>query len=90
MDAAPSRVAASRVMRVVWVGAGLALVAVGAVGLVVPGLPSTVFFVAAAWCFSRSSKRLERWLLGAGAVFWLGEWAWRLAGSVSGAGSVGG
>lgn len=34
--------------------------------------------------------RLERWLLGAGAVFWLGEWAWRLAGSVSGAGSVGG
>jgi uncharacterized membrane protein YbaN (DUF454 family) len=40
------------------------LVAVGGLGLFVPGLPSTGFFVAAAWCFSRSSRRLERWLLG--------------------------
>jgi uncharacterized membrane protein YbaN (DUF454 family) len=40
------------------------LVVVGGVGLFVPGLPSTGFFVAAAWCFSRSSRRLERWLLG--------------------------
>ena len=32
--------------------------------LVVPGLPSTVFFIAAAACFSRSSPRLERWVLG--------------------------
>lgn len=51
-------------MRVWWAAAGLLLVAVGAVGLFVPGLPSTGFFVAAAWCFSRSSRRLERWLLG--------------------------
>lgn len=62
--AADTRVASSRAMRAVWVVAGLGLVGVGTVGLVVPGLPSTVFFVAAAWCFSRSSRRLERWLLG--------------------------
>ena len=47
-----------------WAAVGLLLAGVGGVGLFVPGLPSTEFFVAAAWCFSRSSRRLERWLLG--------------------------
>ncbi|MDH4366350.1 MAG: YbaN family protein [Acidimicrobiia bacterium] len=51
-------------MRVVWLLAGLVCVGVGGVGVVVPGLPTTVFFVAAAWCFSRSSQRMERWVLG--------------------------
>jgi hypothetical protein len=50
-------------MRVVWLAAGLLCVGVGGVGLVVPGLPTTVFFIMAAWCFSRSSRRLERWVL---------------------------
>ena len=43
--------------------AGLAAVALGAIGIVVPGLPTTVFFIVAAWCFSHSSPRLERWVL---------------------------
>ena len=30
----------------------------------VPGLPSTVFFILAAWAFSKSSPRLEAWVLG--------------------------
>jgi uncharacterized membrane protein YbaN (DUF454 family) len=47
-----------------WLAGGLLAVAVGGLGVVVPGLPTTVFFVAAAWCFSRSSPRLERWVLG--------------------------
>lgn len=51
-------------MRLVWLVAGLGCVGVGGVGLVVPGLPTTVFFIMAAWCFSRSSRRLERWVLG--------------------------
>jgi uncharacterized membrane protein YbaN (DUF454 family) len=42
---------------------GLVAVALGAVGVVVPGMPATVFFVVAAWAFSRSSPRLERWVL---------------------------
>jgi len=50
-------------MRLVWLVAGLGCVGVGGVGLVVPGLPTTVFFIMAAWCFSRSSRRLERWVL---------------------------
>ena len=53
-----------RPLRLWWAATGVLLVGVGTVGLVVPGLPSAGFFVAAAWCFSRSSRRLERWLLG--------------------------
>ena len=45
-------------------GFGLLCVAVGAVGIVVPGLPTTGFFVLAAACFSRSSPRFEAWVLG--------------------------
>jgi uncharacterized protein len=52
------------VRRGLWALAGLLCVAVGGVGIVVPGLPTTVFFIMAAWCFARSSNRLERWVLG--------------------------
>ena len=67
-DAAPvvasaEPAARSLVARVAWVLGGLLCVAVGAVGVVVPGLPTTVFFIAAAACFSRSSPRLEAWVL---------------------------
>jgi len=34
----------------------------GALGAALPGLPATIFFLAALWCFARSSPRLERWL----------------------------
>lgn len=52
-----------RVARAWWLGLGFASVAVGSVGIVVPGLPTTVFFVVAAWCFGRSSPRFEQWVL---------------------------
>ncbi|WP_199740155.1 YbaN family protein [Acidovorax sp. FJL06] len=34
----------------------------GAIGVVVPGLPTTVFILMAAWAAARSSPRLYRWL----------------------------
>jgi uncharacterized protein len=50
-------------VRWVWFIAGWLAVAIGGIGIVVPGLPTTVFFVIAAWCFSRSSPRFEQWVL---------------------------
>src|SRR4051812_30638426 len=49
--------------RWLWFTLGWVAVAVGTVGIFVPGLPSTVFFIIAAWCFARSSPRFEAWLL---------------------------
>jgi uncharacterized protein len=53
-----------RVTRAAWLAGGLLAVGAGSIGIIVPGLPTTVFFIIAAWCFSRSSERLERWVLG--------------------------
>src|SRR5687768_18407023 len=46
-----------------WFGGGLLSVGIGGVGVVVPGLPTTVFFIVAAACFSRSSPRFEQLVL---------------------------
>lgn len=43
--------------------AGIVFLVVGAIGMVVPMLPGTVFLILAAWCFARSSPRFEAWLL---------------------------
>jgi uncharacterized protein len=42
---------------------GWLFVVIGAVGLVLPGLPGTLFLILAAACFTRSSPRFEKWLL---------------------------
>lgn len=49
--------------RVVWIGLGSACVAVGAVGVVVPGLPTTPFLILAASCYVRSSRERHERLL---------------------------
>lgn len=46
-----------------WMAVGFCCVALGSVGIVVPGLPTTVFFIAAAAAFARSNPRLEAWVL---------------------------
>ena len=58
-------------VRVLYLTLGLACVGLGGVGFIVPGLPSTIFFIGAATCFTKSSPRLERWVLelpGVGAM----------------------
>jgi uncharacterized membrane protein YbaN (DUF454 family) len=49
--------------RVLYLVLGVACVGLGYVGVVVPGMPSTVFFICALWAFKRSSPRFENWLL---------------------------
>jgi len=40
-----------------WLNVGM-----GIIGILVPGLPTTVFLIIAAWAFSKSSERFHRWL----------------------------
>ena len=42
---------------------GFVFAALGFIGIVVPGLPTTVFMIMAASCFAKSSPKFERWIL---------------------------
>jgi uncharacterized protein len=47
----------------VGIGLGWCCVALGFVGVFVPGLPTTIFIIIAAYLFARCSPRFEAWLL---------------------------
>ena len=55
--------------RILFGSLGILALALAVVGAIVPGMPSTAFAIAAAWCFARSvpaweRRLLENWLLG--------------------------
>lgn len=50
-------------MQYVWAGLGLICVALAAIGVVLPLLPTVPFLLLAAFFFARSSSRLHGWLL---------------------------
>lgn len=63
MDAPATNPHRSRVARVLLGAAGLISLALGVVGIFLPGLPTTVFVLIAVACFAKASPRLHQWLL---------------------------
>jgi len=60
-----------KLVRTLWFIAGTLCVALGAVGIVLPILPTTPFLLAAAACYYKSSPRMHNWLL---TNKWFGEY----------------
>jgi uncharacterized membrane protein YbaN (DUF454 family) len=54
----------SRFSRGAFAALGCVFVGLGAIGVFVPVWPTTIFCIGALWCFKKSSRRLEEWLLG--------------------------
>jgi uncharacterized membrane protein YbaN (DUF454 family) len=53
----------SRAARITWLVVGLLALALGAIGIALPVLPTTPFILLAAFAFAQSSEKLHRWLL---------------------------
>ena len=50
-------------IRSIWALFGLACLALGAIGIILPLLPTVPFLLAAGFFFGKSSTRLHRWLM---------------------------
>jgi uncharacterized membrane protein YbaN (DUF454 family) len=50
------------IRKTLWLIAGFFCLGMAYVGVVVPGIPFSIFLVMAAYCFSKSSQRMHDWL----------------------------
>ena len=53
----------TRAARLTWLVVGLLALALGAIGIALPLLPTTPFLLVAAFAFAQSSEKLHAWLL---------------------------
>ena len=52
----------SKFKKYIWMGLGFASLGMAYIGVIVPGIPFSIFLVFAAYCFAKSSKRMHDWL----------------------------
>jgi len=50
------------IKKYMWMGLGFASLGMAYIGVVVPGIPFSIFLVFAAYCFAKSSKKWHDWL----------------------------
>jgi uncharacterized membrane protein YbaN (DUF454 family) len=75
------------VRRTLYLIGGILSLGLAAIGAILPVMPTTVFVIVAAYCFARSSPRLEAKLLGH-PVFGRHIRSWRERGAISRKGKV--
>ena len=51
------------ISRMIYFSFGLFLAGLGLIGVVIPGLPTTIFMILAAACFFRSSTKMYYWVI---------------------------
>lgn len=50
-------------VRLIWCALGLAFTGLGFLGVILPGLPTTIFLILAVACFKKGHRGFELWLL---------------------------
>jgi len=50
-------------LKIFWLIIGITSSGIGMLGIVVPGLPTTIFMIIAAACFIKSNQRLYEWVI---------------------------
>ena len=50
------------IKKYVWMGLGFLSLGMAYIGVIVPGIPFSIFLVFAAYCFAKSNKKMHDWL----------------------------
>ncbi len=50
-------------LRIIWIALGFVCLGFGTIGIILPVLPTVPFYMATAFCFAKSSKKLHDWFV---------------------------